>query len=62
MLKQVVRAMGENAGNDNRLRVFSDRFNTGFACDDGLVAAKVAMQGHDQIAKGKRSWKGVCSV
>ncbi len=62
MFKQVVGPVGENAGNDDRLRVFSDRFNTGFACDDGLVAAKVAMQGHDQIAKGKCSRKGVCSV
>ncbi len=58
----MVRAVSEDAGNDDRLRVLSDWLNTGFACDDGLVAAKVAMQSHDQIAKGKRAWKGVCSV
>ena len=54
--------MGEDAGDDYRLGIACHRFNRGFACDDRLIAPKMAMQGHDEVSQGECPGKGVGSV
>jgi len=54
--------VGEDAGDDYGLGIACHRFNGCFACDDGLIAPKMAVQGHDEVSQGECPRKGVGSV